>query len=45
MTSLGGLKLADGGVAGWTWISLLGGEAGRGVEAAVWESMIWVAVI
>ena len=30
MTSLGGLKLADGGVAGWTWISPLGGELVEG---------------
>ena len=44
MTSLGGLKLAEGVVVGCVWIGLLGGEAGRGVEEAVWELMIWMGM-
>ena len=44
MTSLGGLQLADGGGAGWTWIRPLGGEVGSGVEAAMWELRSFVAV-
>ena len=37
MTSLGGLKLADGDEMGAARTFLLGGEAGSGVEAAMWE--------
>ena len=37
MTSLGGLKLADGDELGVAGTSPLGGEAGSGVDAATWE--------
>ena len=39
VTIFGGLKLADGSGAGLAWSRPLGGEAGRGVEVAVWELM------
>ena len=41
---LGSLKLTEGVVAGCAWIGPLGGKVGRGVEALVWELMIWKVV-
>ena len=40
VSSLGGLKLADGGGVGWEWVRPLGGEVGSGVDAAVWALRI-----
>ena len=44
MTSLGGLKLADGGGTGAAGTWPLGGDVGRGVEAAVWELRMFMAI-
>ena len=45
MTSLGGLKLAEGVVVGCAWIGPLGGEAGRGVHFLTSFIMILLSLL
>ena len=44
MTSLGGLKLADGGGTGGSGTWPLGGEVGNGVEAGTWELRMFMVI-